>query len=327
MIYSTFLALSLSACAMAQTKDAPKEKKSKEEETIIITDGGKGTEKMTVRVDGNKVTINGKDIDSFKEGDWEKFGNKKIILNMHGKDGFSMNMPPMEFNTEIKSNKAMLGVVTEKVEKGAQVKEVNKESAAAKAGLQVGDVITKLGDTKIESANDLYNAVSKYKPEDKVSVTYLRDGKEKTTSAVLGKNTSVNIRSMKMDNGNFDIRIPNIEHNFNFDEHLMKGGPGNFRISSSNGRPKLGMQIEDLEAGDGVKVTDVDDDLPAGKAGLKEDDIITDVNGKSVKSVDELRDQIKDLKQGDALKLGLKRGGKAQSIEVKIPKKLKSANL
>jgi len=132
---------------------------------------------------------------------------------------------------------------------------------------------------------------------------------------------------MKMDKGNFDIRIPNMEHNFNFDEHVIKGGPGNFRISSANGRPKLGMQIEDLEAGDGVKVTDVDDDLPAGKAGLKEDDIITDVSGKSVKSVDELRDQIKDLKPGDALKLGLKRGGKAQTIEVKIPKKLKSANL
>jgi serine protease Do len=328
IIYSTFLALSLSACAMAQTKDAPKEKKSKvEEEVIVINDGKKGTEKMTVRVDGNKVTINGKDIDSFKEGDWEKFGNKKIIVNMEGKNGFNMHMPPMEFNTEIKSNKAMLGVVTEKTEKGAQIKEVNKESPAAKAGLKVGDVITKLGDTKIESADGLYNAVSKYKPEEKVSVTYLRDGKEKTTSAVLGKNTSVNIRSMKMDKGNFDIRIPNFEHNFNFDEHVMKGGPGNVRIMSSNGRPKLGMQIEDLEAGDGVKVTDVDDELPAGKAGLKEDDIITEINGKSVKSVDELRDQIKDLKPGDALKLGLKRGGKAQTLELKIPKKLKSANL
>jgi serine protease Do len=160
MIYSTLLALTISATAIAQGKEAPKEKKSKvEEEVIVINDGKKGTEKMTVRVDGNKVTINGKDIDSFKEGDWEKFGNKKIIINMEGKNGFNMHMPPMEFNTEIKSNKAMLGVVTEKTEKGAQVKEVNKESAAAKAGLQVGDVITKLGDTKIESADGLYNAV------------------------------------------------------------------------------------------------------------------------------------------------------------------------
>jgi len=191
----------------------------------------------------------------------------------------------------------------------------------------VGDVITKLGDTKIESADGLYNAVSKYKPEDKVSVTYLRDGKEKTTSSVLGKNTSVNIRSMKMDKGNFDIRIPNIEHNFNFDEQVMKGGPCNFLMMHSNGRPKLCMQIEDLEVGDGVKVTDVDEDLPAGKAGLKEDDIITEVNGKSVKSVDEFRDQIKDLKPGDVVKLGLKRSGKAQTLELKIPKKLKSANL
>ena len=328
MIYSCFLALSLSASAMAQTKEAPKEKKSKvEEEVIVINDGAKGTEKMTVRVDGNKVTINGKDIESFKDSDWQKFGDKKVIINMHGKDGFHMNMPPMEFNTEIKSNKALLGVVTEKAEKGALVKEVNKESAASKAGLQVGDVITKLGDTKIESADGLYNAVSKHQPEEKVSITYLRDGKEKTTTAVLGKNMEVNVRSMKMDKGNFEIRIPNLEHHFNFDEPMVNVAPRNLRIMSSGSRPKLGMQIEDLETGDGVKVTDVDDELPAGKAGLKEDDIITEINGKSVKSVDELRDQIKDLKPGDAVKLGLKRGGKAQTIEVKIPKKLKSANL
>ena len=43
-----------------------------------------------------------------------------------------------------------------------------------------GDIITKIGDKKIEDADDLTDAVQSHKPGDKVTVTYLRDGKEQT---------------------------------------------------------------------------------------------------------------------------------------------------
>ena len=67
--------------------------------------------------------------------------------------------------------------------------------------------------------------------------------------------------------------------------------------------------------------------MAAGISGLKEDDIITDLNGKEVKSVDDLRAKLKELKEGESFKLGVKRNGKSQTIDIKYPKKLKTANL
>jgi serine protease Do len=47
-------------------------------------------------------------------------------------------------------NRALLGVVSEKNDNGAKITSVTKESAAEKAGLKKDDIITKVGDTKIE---------------------------------------------------------------------------------------------------------------------------------------------------------------------------------
>lgn len=56
-------------------------------------------------------------------------------------------------------NRAMLGVTTEKVEEGAEITSVNKESAADKAGLKENDIITKVDDATISSPDDLSAAV------------------------------------------------------------------------------------------------------------------------------------------------------------------------
>jgi serine protease Do len=281
----------------------------------------KKTETLTVITDGDKVTINGVPAENWKDEDLEKLSHKKVRVNVHGKDGFAFNMPPFEFETEVKmSNGAFLGVLTEKEDKGVKITEVTKESAAAKAGLQNNDIITKVNDTKIESSSELVEAIHSYKPDTKINVTYLRDGKEKTTAAVLGKRKETNIKSFKMDEGDFNFHMPKMPD-------FSKSFPYEYHSNNGGGRPKLGIEIEDLEEGNGVKVTDVDDEMAAGKSGLKEDDIITELNGKEVKSVDDLKAKLKDLKEGESFKLGIKRAGKSQNIDIRYPKKLKTANL
>jgi serine protease Do len=69
---------------------------------------------------------------------------------------------------------AMLGVVTEEVEGGVKVTELTDESAAKKAGIKEGDIITKIGDTKIEDPDQLSETVRKHKPGEKVAITLLR---------------------------------------------------------------------------------------------------------------------------------------------------------
>jgi len=59
-------------------------------------------------------------------------------------------------------------------------------SPADKAGLKSGDIITKINNETIGSQGSLSSILGEYRPGDKITITYLRDGKENTTSLTLG---------------------------------------------------------------------------------------------------------------------------------------------
>ena len=75
--------------------------------------------------------------------------------------------------------------VPNSVTKGVAVLEVVSSSPAAKAGLQKGDIITKLGKEEITSVAELRYELYKHKPGDKVDVTYNRNGKVLTAEVTL----------------------------------------------------------------------------------------------------------------------------------------------
>jgi putative serine protease PepD len=84
---------------------------------------------------------------------------------------------------------AFLGVRIADAESGggAVVAEVTEGQPAAKAGLEQGDVITRVDDTKITSGSDLTSAIRSHQPGDKVKITYTRNGDEKTAEVTLGE--------------------------------------------------------------------------------------------------------------------------------------------
>ncbi|MBC7873496.1 MAG: PDZ domain-containing protein, partial [Ferruginibacter sp.] len=65
----------------------------------------------------------------------------------------------------------------------------------------------------------------------------------------------------------------------------------------------------------------------AAKAGIKEDDIVTEVDGKAVNSTDDIVKMIKENKDKTSMMFKLQRAGKTQNIEVKMPKKIKTTDL
>jgi len=73
---------------------------------------------------------------------------------------------------------------------GAAVAEVTADGAAQAAGLAAGDVITKVGDRPVDSADALIAAVRSHRPGDEVVLTYQRDGDESTATATLGSDAS-----------------------------------------------------------------------------------------------------------------------------------------
>ncbi|WP_406380994.1 S1C family serine protease [Streptomyces sp. NBC_01618] len=70
---------------------------------------------------------------------------------------------------------------------GVALVSVTKGGAAEKAGLRAGDIITKIGDQPVMTITSLSQALASDKPGQKVGVTYLRNGAEKTAQVTLGE--------------------------------------------------------------------------------------------------------------------------------------------
>jgi putative serine protease PepD len=69
---------------------------------------------------------------------------------------------------------------------GAQLREVTDGGAADEAGLEEGDVITKVDDKVIDGSESLVATIRSHRPGDEVTLTYERDGDTRTATVTLG---------------------------------------------------------------------------------------------------------------------------------------------
>lgn len=332
-VLSLGLALLAPAALMAQKEEKEKDKevKDKNVQQIIITRKNENQEKVVVEINGDKVTVNGKPLDEYKNQDGDinvrvnKLREMGALTRIPGAGAWSYNgNGDTNFNYKVfggDENHAMLGVTTERVEGGVQIQEVTKESGAEKAGLKENDVITKIDDTKIEDPDDLSASINKHKPGEKVTVTYLRDKKEQKTTAELSKWKGVGAWTVGP-NGNFNMDMKDFMPKI---QTMPRMNGQNF--SWNGGGPKMGLSVQDTDDGKGVKVIEVDDESNAAKAGIKEDDVLTEVDGKAVNSADEVAKIIRESKEKVSVMMKLQRAGRTQNVEVKIPRKLKTADL
>ncbi|MGH2647410.1 MAG: PDZ domain-containing protein, partial [Ginsengibacter sp.] len=220
--------------------------------------------------------------------------------------------------------RTFLGVETEKEDNGLKITNVIKGSAAEKAGLQEGDIITKLDDKTISSPDDLIKTVTSHKPDDEVKIYYSRDNKKKDVKVKLGRTNGNNVSYLfdndKNFNGNFNFKMPQMQRM----ENLPKM---NYKYFFNHNSPKLGLKIQDTEDGKGAKVLEVETGSAAEKAGLQKDDIITNVNGEEVNDVNDVREQLNDLNDKDTFSIKAKRNNSEMNFDIKIPKQLNSADL
>lgn len=68
----------------------------------------------------------------------------------------------------------------------------------------------------------------------------------------------------------------------------------------------------------GVEITMVDQDAPAGKAGLKEHDVILTLNGTAVESVEQFRRMIHETPPGRVISMGISRSGQPMTVKVQL---------
>lgn len=85
---------------------------------------------------------------------------------------------------------------------GFYINKVTKQSGAEKAGLEKGDIIVKLDGQNIATYADLSGYINTKRPNDKVQVTYIRDGKNRIIPVVLSKNEffSTEFKGLELEN-------------------------------------------------------------------------------------------------------------------------------
>ncbi|MFM9910866.1 MAG: PDZ domain-containing protein [Chitinophagaceae bacterium] len=349
-VFASFMAAALFSGFISIAQETKEKEKSKmgERDEIIIKKKGDKESKVIVEIKDGEVTINGKSIDEFDDENISVRRRKTPTVNVYSNSRFRSLAPlqgvgesysgePFAGFSFSNGNKAFLGVSADEEDgTGAKIISVTPKSAAEKAGLKKGDIITKIETHSIEDRGDLTEAIGNYKPEDKVTITYKRDGKENKVTAILGKNKTTGIArtwnstepalgELRTYPGSPDLApLQGDAFNFQFDSPADNN---NHLFGMINGRPRLGIKAQDTEEGKGVKVLDVAEESLAEKAGIKEGDIITEFDGIPPNSADDLADAAQEAKDKPVVKLQINRAGKSQTVEIKTPKKLKTANL
>jgi serine protease Do len=340
-VFTLTAALTISTFAFAQEEKKSTENKSETSEIIIRKDGEKET-KITVQIDGDNIMVNGKPLVEFND-DGVKILKRKMMIADGSPFLFNEDLDekgPFSSIDEKTDSIAFLGVSTEKSETGAKIVSISKESPAEKSGLQKEDIITKINKQKVEDPESLYDAVTANKPGDEVKITYLRNGKEKTTKAILQFKKQMERKVIVLNNNGRRPRRPNPP---GFPPPSMENDESNVTIDMAHpnfpaeGLPlqfnpfppkqKLGVKIQDTEEGNGVKVIDVAENSVAAKAGVMKDDIVTEISGQKINNTDDIRALLSEDEKRETFKIKVMRNGKEMEFDVKPPKRLKTMNL
>jgi serine protease Do len=219
-------------------------------------------------------------------------------------------------------------------ERGAVVTDVRDGSAAEKAGIREGDVIVRFGGQDVWSASQLARLVRETPAGRVVDVGLSRDGSSQSVSVTLAKPDRD--RLMHFGPGAFHFEMPDLPEIADIPHPpvppvppmppLLEDGGGDRRFffrRLGHGR-RLGLSYQEMgeqlagyfKVEGGVLVTEVEEDGPAAKAGVKAGDVIVRFGGKAVKDGGDLRSALADA-EGDVA-IGVQRDGRAMDLTVKI---------
>lgn len=176
---------------------------------------------------------------------------------------------------------------------GILVSEVQKDSPAFKAGLKQGDVIIKLNDVELEGVNDLRNRVALIIPETKAEIELIRDGKPRKLRVTIGEQPA---------------DFGRIAHSGSSKDFMDK-----FGFSFQKLTPELAEQFG-YSKEEGVLINDVAPDSVAASAGLKQGQLIQEVNKESVKNIKDMKAILEKSTNPDRLLLRVKSGKFSQYV-------------
>lgn len=159
------------------------------------------------------------------------------------------------------------------ITQGVYVDSLLANSAAAKGGIQAGDVIIAVNGNAVRTSPELQGLIARYRPGETVELTVNRDGKEKKLSVILNNR-----------NGNTELASKEVLS-------IEKALGAHFETLPKDAARKLniagGVQVKELRRGKLSQATQ-----------MREGFIITSVNGKAVTSVEDLQQALENKRGG-----------------------------
>ena len=235
--------------------------------------------------------------------------NSQIFSTSGGFMGLSFAVPidlALQIKDELvkhgKVNRGRLGVMIQTMSpelaksfgleknKGALIAQIQKGSAAEKAGLQEGDIVILFDGKGIDNAADLSRAVASARPDTEPNVKVLREGKEAEVKVKLDAAADTSVAKGK---------------------------------AAEEARGRLGVTVRGLndeekkKYGDGLVV--VESHGPASEAGIKEGDVLLSVGGKKIRSFEQFKDAVNAADKTLALQVA--RDGSRTFLAVKLDPK------
>ncbi len=185
--------------------------------------------------------------------------------------------------------------------KGLIVREVLPGKPAAKAGLKVGDIITRIGKTWTDTGGSLAKVMAAHNPGEKLTVHIVRNGKEMDVPVTLGEPLAIQPASGQ-----------------EISPRQKAGAFLGVQAVPVNELPEQLRLQYNLKANAGLAVVDVIADSPAARAGLKLGDVITSVNGKRVESAEALRRMVRETGVGKEVRLEVQRGQEKMQVTARL---------
>jgi serine protease Do len=179
-------------------------------------------------------------------------------------------------------------------QEGALISQLLPGSAAEKAGLQSGDIITAVNGKAINDPMALRLTVGGMRAGDQVTLTYLRDGQSKTASVTLGGE------------GNTGEVAETSPQQQNDHPNVLDGITVGDLDDSSRSDLKVPTDVK------GVLVSDVSSDSVGYDAGLRKNDIILQMNHKLLTSADQAVDEGNKIAKEDKVLLQVWSSGRTE---------------
>ncbi|MDQ6786050.1 MAG: PDZ domain-containing protein [Acidobacteriota bacterium] len=199
--------------------------------------------------------------------------------------------------------------------RGVAIDKVVKDSPAAQAGLQTGDVIVRFNGEEITSVLKLTRLLREVAPDHQAKITVLRNGAESEFTVTLGKRRAPTFAEGGFSPENFSFpEVPNLPRvpmtpNGTFSLPIPPASGDNGFLFRVNASRQIGVDVTPLTkqladffgvaGSDGLLINNVRENSPAAKAGLKAGDIVTEADGKAIKSKMDLIRAISEKKEGD----------------------------